>query len=425
MLKNNNTGKPSNTVTKSAKPKKVAPTKRYCTLGRSVTGPIKSAITRAENDAMKRMKKVDKFFEERAGKEHTALGDKQLNDLDRDRSELQRSLINLQNLPSLVESKLKLPEFLKEPTAKAVTTEMNELLRTADIYRTIKSVRNKIDMITQEAEAHGRIFSPANFDEESVFQEFQELIETEDNEEESSTEEDTEKELSQNSEEDNKRILEQILQGRREIQMRQEQMDEEEAEFQRLKQKQQEELENQEYQQKPKQPQHFQYIETNNAVATKNETVVEKARKQLAQERLALANRTPIEVSENLNHKIQEIEHHPAISYIIQSPPLDDFKQEINQSIKALEEKNASVIANSVEVAIGRLATGLLEKLSLRNIDKIITEPKGLRLQEGYYDSDEDEAEAMQYMNQYRNQSYNDCYVAPKEDTQQREKTQK
>ncbi|CAO4381678.1 unnamed protein product [Caenorhabditis nigoni] len=441
MFKNNNIGNPLNAVTKSAKPKKVAPTKRYCTIGLSVTGPIKTALTRAGLDATKRMKKVDEFFEERAGQDHTPLGDKQLKELDQARSELQKSLIYLQNIPKLVEAKLNLPEFLKEPTAKAVTTEMNELLSTSDIYRTIKSVRNKIDMITQEANVHGKTLSPTNFDEESVFQEFQELIETEDNEEESVTEEETENELSQNSEEDNLKILQKIEQDRSQIQMLQEQKDKEEAEIQRLEQLQQEELGNQETHQKLIPAQRFQDIVTNTTVVTKTDTVakIEEAKRQLAQEKLALANRTPMVTPINLFHKA---DNHPLMdetmyakpaspqfsspsSYIIQSPPMDDFRHEINESIKALEEKQAAVIASSVETAVGKLANGLLEKLSLKKFDKIITDVKDLRLQDGYYDSDEDEAEATQYMNQYRNQNYNDCYVAPEEETQKRKQTPK
>ncbi|PIC41890.1 hypothetical protein B9Z55_009152 [Caenorhabditis nigoni] len=178
---NINSGNPLNTVAPSAKPKRVAPKEKYRSLGYSVTGPIKRAIGRAEACATVRMNKVDKIFLEHAGKDHPALEEKQLSELDRARSELQRSLIELEGLPGLVESKLQLPEFLKEPTAKAVTTEMQDLLTKLDVFRIIKNVRNKITMITQEAAAHNKILSPANFDEVSVFQEFQELIETEDN----------------------------------------------------------------------------------------------------------------------------------------------------------------------------------------------------------------------------------------------------
>ncbi|PIC31568.1 hypothetical protein B9Z55_012227 [Caenorhabditis nigoni] len=227
------------------------------------------------------MNKVDKIFLEHAGKDHPALEEKQLSELDRARSELQRSLIELEGLPGLVESKLQLPEFLKEPTAKAVTTEMQDLLTKLDVFRIIKNVRNKITMITQEAAAHNKILSPANFDEVSVFQEFQELIETEDNEDESVTEEETENELSQNSEEDNLKILQKIEQDRSQIQMLQEQKDKQEAEIKKLEQLQQEELGNQEPHQKLIPAQRFQDIVTNTTVATKTDTVakIEKSEK--------------------------------------------------------------------------------------------------------------------------------------------------
>ncbi|UMM32877.1 hypothetical protein L5515_006540 [Caenorhabditis briggsae] len=76
-----------------------------------------------------------------------------------------------------------------------------------------------------------------------------------------------------------------------------------------------------------------------------------------------------------------------------------------------------------LQVAVGKLATGLLEKLSLKNFDKIITDPQDLRLQEGYYDSDEDEAEAMQYMNQHRNQKYGEYYGTPQEEPSKSKQT--
>ncbi|PIC41889.1 hypothetical protein B9Z55_009151 [Caenorhabditis nigoni] len=221
--------------------------------------------------------------------------------------------------------------------------------------------------------------------------------------------------------------------------MLQEQKDKQEAEIKKLEQLQQEELGNQEPHQKLIPAQRFQDIVTNTTVATKTDTVakIEKARKMLAQEKLALANRTPMVAPVNLIHKT---DNHPLMdetmyvkpaspqfsspsSYIIQSPPMEDFRHEINESIKALEERNAAVIASSVEVAVGKLATGLLEKLSLKNPDKIITDVKDLHLQDGYYDSDEDEAEALQYMNQHRNQKCDGRYGTSQEESSKSKQT--